>query len=106
MDRIAKLKEFLASNPADSFVQHALALEYVKSGDDAEARKLFENILSSDENYIGSYYHLGKLLERNDEKESAVQWYEKGMLKAKEKGDMHAYNELMTAWEDLDPLSP
>jgi Tfp pilus assembly protein PilF len=106
MDRIAKLKEFLASNPDDSFVQHALALEYVKTGDDAEARRLFENILSSDENYIGSYYHLGKLLERNDEKESAVQWYEKGMLKEKEKGDMHAYNELMAAWEDLDPLSP
>jgi Tfp pilus assembly protein PilF len=101
MDRIAKLKEFLASNPDDSFVQHALALEYVKSGDDAEARKLFENILSSDENYIGSYYHLGKLLERNDEKESAIQWYERGMLKAKENGDMHAYNELMAAWEDL-----
>jgi|SRR5690242_19240689 Tfp pilus assembly protein PilF len=101
MDRIARLKEFLASNPDDSFVQHALALEYVKTGDDAEARKLFENILNTDENYIGSYYHLAKLLERNDEKESAIQWYERGMLKAKENGDMHAYNELMAAWEDL-----
>jgi len=101
MDRIAKLKEFLASNPNDSFVQHALALEYVKAGDDAEARKLFETILRFDENYIGSYYHLAKLLERNDEKESAIQWYEKGMLKAKENGDAHAYNELQAAWEDL-----
>ncbi len=101
MDRIARLKEFLASNPDDSCVQHALALEYVKTGDDAAARKLFENILNTDENYIGSYYHLAKLLERNDEKESAIQWYERGMLKAKENGDMHAYNELMAAWEDL-----
>lgn len=101
MDRIAKLKEFLELNPSDSFVQHALALEHVKAGDDAEARKLFETILSRDENYIGSYYHLGKLLERNDEKESAIQWYERGMLKAKENGDTHAYNELQAAWEDL-----
>jgi Tfp pilus assembly protein PilF len=101
MDRIAKLKEFLALNPADSFVQHALALEYVKSGDDAGARKLFENILSTDDNYIGSYYHLAKLLERNDERESAIQWYERGMLKAKENGDVHAYNELQAAYEDL-----
>ena len=62
MDRIEKLKEFLVANPADSFVQHALALEYVKLGDDAGARKLFENILNRDENYIGSYYHLAKLL--------------------------------------------
>ena len=101
MDRITKLKEFLATNPADSFVQHALALEHVKAGDDAEARKLFESILSRDENYIGSYYHLAKLLERNGEKESAIQWYERGMLKAKENGDVHAYNELLAAYEDL-----
>jgi Tfp pilus assembly protein PilF len=101
MDRIAKLKEFLAANPDDSFVQHALALEHVKAGDDAEARKLFENILEKDENYIGSYYHLGKLLERSDEKENAIKWYEMGMLKAKEAGDIHAYNELQAAYEDL-----
>lgn len=101
MDRIAKLREFLLVNPQDSFVQHALALEYVKAGDDAEARKLFETILGRDENYIGSYYHLAKLLERNNERENAMKWYEKGMLKAKETGDMHAYNELMTAYEDL-----
>jgi Tfp pilus assembly protein PilF len=102
MDRIIKLKEFLQLNPEDSFIQHALALEYVKAGDDAEARKLFENILNRDENYIGSYYHLAKLLERNDEKESAVQWYQRGMLKATENGDMHAYNELRAAYEDLE----
>lgn len=101
MDRIAKLKEFLAVNPDDSFVQHALALEFVKAGDDAEARRLFENILTRDDNYIGSYYHLGKLLERNDERENAIKWYEMGMVKAKQNGDMHAYNELQAAFDDL-----
>jgi Tfp pilus assembly protein PilF len=101
MDRIEKLKEFLAANPADSFVQHALALEYIKLGDDHQAKALFENILNRDENYIGSYYHLAKLLERNDSKEEAIRWYEKGMLKAKEAGDNHAYNELLAAYEDL-----
>ena len=101
MDRIAKLKAFLTTNPNDSFVQHALALEYVKAGDDGEAKKLFEAILNRDENYIGSYYHLAKLLERNDDRENAIKWYEKGMLKARETGDGHAYNELQAAWEDL-----
>ena len=102
MDRIEKLKAFLAANPTDSFVQHALALEYIKLGDDDEAKKLFENILHQDEAYIGSYYHLAKLLERNDAKEDAIRWYEKGMLKAKEAGDNHAYNELLAAYEDLE----
>lgn len=101
MDRISKLKEYLEANENDSFIQHALALEYVKLGDDTEARKLFENILLKNENYIGSYYHLGKLLERNDDKEDALRWYERGMLKAKEAGDQHAYNELQAAYDDL-----
>ena len=101
MNRIEKLKAFLNENPKDSFVQHALALEYVKAGDDAEARLLFEKLLERDENYIGSYYHLARLLERNDAKESAIHWYEKGMLKAKEANDHHAYNELRAAYEDL-----
>lgn len=101
MDRISKLKKYLEANENDSFIQHALALEYVKLGDDAEARKLFENILLKNENYIGSYYHLGKLLERNDDKEHALRWYERGMLKAKEAGDQHAYNELQAAYDDL-----
>ncbi len=101
MDRIEKLKAFLAASPDDSFVQHALALEYVKLGNDATAQQLFENILLKDENYIGSYYHLAKLLERIGEREAAITCYEKGMLKAKEKGDAHAYNELQSAYEDL-----
>lgn len=101
MDRISRLKEFLEATPNDSFVQHALALEYVKAGDDNQARKLFENVLNADENYIGSYYHLGKLLERNDLRKDAVKWYEKGLMKAKEAGDKHAYNELLAAYEDL-----
>ncbi len=64
MNRIEKLQEFLASNPKDNFLRHALALEYIKIGNDDEAKILFENILTEDETYIGSYYHLAKLLER------------------------------------------
>lgn len=101
MDRIEKLKEFLKATPADAFLQHALALEYIKAGDDEQAKKLFENVLLQNENYVGSYYHLGKLLERNQQKKDAIAVYERGMLKAKETGDQHAYNELQAAYEDL-----
>jgi len=101
MERIEKLKAFLAQNPADSFVQHALALEYVKLNRDEEARKEFEALLARDENYVGSYYHLAKLLERMDEREKAVACYEKGLQVAKELRDNHAYNELQAAYEDL-----
>ena len=101
MDRIEKLKAFLVQNPDDSFVQHALALEYVKLGREEAAKELFESILGRDERYIGSYYHLGKLLERIGETDGAVAVYEKGMKMAKEAGDNHAFNELQAAYEDL-----
>ena len=101
MDRIERLQEFLKANPNDSFVQHALALEYIKIGDDTTARQLFEAVLLRDENYVGSYYHLGKLLERNGDSDGAIAVYEKGMTKAKEAGEQQAYNELQGAYEDL-----
>lgn len=101
MERIEKLKEFLRENPTDSFLQHALALEYIKLGNDAVAQKLFEEILSRDPDYIGSYYHLARLLERIGEQKTAIEWYEKGMAAAKTAGDQHAYNELQMAYEEL-----
>lgn len=101
MDRIERLKAFLADTPNDSFVQHALALEYIKIGDDAAAKDLFTNVLANDENYIGSYYHLAKLLERTGDRSGAIAVYEKGMQKANEAGDRHAYSELQMAYEDL-----
>lgn len=101
MDRIEKLLQFLSLNPADSFVQHALALEYIKLGKDGNARRMFEEILDRDPAYVGSYYHLGKLLERNNDAETAVKVYEKGMEEAKKAGDNHAYGELRGAFEEL-----
>lgn len=95
------LKSFLFSTPDDPFLRHALALEYIKAGNEAEARILFLEILTRDPSYIGTYYHLARLLERAGENENAKQWYEKGMLAAKQAGDGHAYNELKAAYEDL-----
>ena len=101
MERIEKLQQFLSNNPTDSFLQHALALEYIKIGNDAEARKIFEEILSREPGYVGSYYHLGKLLERNEEIDEAIKWYVKGMEEAKKAGENHAFGELRGAWEEL-----
>lgn len=101
MDRIKKLLEYLEQTPDDNFVRHALALEYIKDGDDKKARALFEAVLRQSPDYIGSYYHLGKLLERNGERDKAVEWYEKGMQAAKAANEQHAYNELQAAYEDL-----
>lgn len=103
MHNIEKIKALLQQQPNDNFLQHALALEYIKIGDDISAQTLFENILQYDEKYVGSYYHLAKLLERQGHLQQAILWYEKGMIIAKQVGDQHAYNELQAALEDSLP---
>ena len=101
MEKIEKLKSFLAASPDEPFLKHALGLEYIKLGDDSIARELFLEILTANPSYIGTYYHLAHLLERAGEMENAKNWYEKGMEAAKEAGEIHAYNELQAAYEEL-----
>lgn len=101
VEKIEKLKSFLLGSPDDPFLKHALALEYIKAGNESGARELFLEILYRDPAYIGSYYHLARLLERAGEPENARTWYEKGMAEARKAGDGHAYNELQAAYEDL-----
>ena len=101
MNRIEKINEFLIDNPRDNFLRHALALEYIKLGDDLHAKDLLEAVLTDSPDYIGSYYHLAKLLEKLTLTAQAIEWYEKGMAAAKKANDQHAYNELQAAYEDL-----
>ena len=88
----------------DSFLQHALALEYIKIGKEEDARQLFNEILKREPTYIGSYYHLGKLLERTGDAHKALKVYQRGMEMAEAAKDHHSYSELQIAYEDLEDL--
>ena len=102
MDRISKLKEYMKTADKDSFLQHALALEYIKVGNDEEAKKLFNEILKREPTYVGSYYHLGKLLERIGDPKKAMRVYARGMEVATAANDYHSYTELQGAFEDVE----
>ena len=101
MQRIERIIEFLNQQPKDNFLRHALALEYIKVGEEQKAHDLFIDLLNESPDYIGSYYHLAKCLERMNNKEAALVWYEKGMEAAKTAKDNHAYSELQAAYEEL-----
>lgn len=101
MNRIEKIIEFLKQQPKDCFLRHALALEYIKIGADTKARDLFIEILTDAPDYVGSYYHLAKCLEKLQATALAIEWYEKGMAAAKLAKDDHSYRELQAAYEDL-----
>jgi len=99
--RIDQLRQFLDGSPSDPFLNHALALEFIKEGDDQTAEKHFRANLDKSPEYVATYYHLGKLLERDSRSEDAMAMYERGMVVAKAAGDGHTYNELQGAYEEL-----
>ena len=101
MDRVEQIIAMLKHSPGDDFLQHALALEYIKLENDALARTIFEEVLHRNPGYVASYYHLAALLARHGETGAALEWYEKGMEAAKAAGEGRAYNELKASYEAL-----
>jgi tetratricopeptide (TPR) repeat protein len=101
MNRIQQIEAFLKEAPDDCFLKHALALEYIKSGNEDQALALFEANLAFDPAYLATYYHLGKLMERQGREQEAIPIYAEGMKAARLAGDQHALNELKGAWEEL-----
>jgi Tfp pilus assembly protein PilF len=101
MNRIEKIMEMLQDQPKDSFLKHALALEYIKIDKEDEAIIQFVELLNNEPDYVGSYYHLAKLYERNQQTDAAIEIYTKGMEVAKKLKDNHNLNELRSAYDNL-----
>lgn len=95
--RLQRLQQFLAEQPDDPFLLFALAKEYEKMNDDETALSYYTKLTSEHADYVGTYYHLGKLYERGERYEQATKTYERGMEVARQAGDMHARGELATA---------
>ncbi|MBY0542443.1 MAG: tetratricopeptide repeat protein [Sphingobacteriaceae bacterium] len=96
--RLNKLLEFLDNDPNDSFILYALATEYNSLNDIEKAFNYYLKLVNEHPNYVGTYYHLGKLYEKQGEKDKAIDIYQKGMLIARSKRDMHALSELQGAY--------
>ncbi len=100
--KIKQLARQIKNNPGDSFSKFALALEFRKEGELKKARILFEDILSSDPNYVGVYYHLGKLYEVLDRLNDAQNLYQKGITIANKQDKQRTEKELNEALEQLE----
>lgn len=97
MNRIEQLEAFLVESPQDPFLHYALTMEYLKGDDNEKTRAGFENLLANFPDYVGSYYHFGKFLEKVGEKEKAEEVYKQGILVATKVRNHHAKGELMGA---------
>ena len=99
--RLEMLEEFLAANPADSFVRYGLAQEYVKQGQAPKAVEQFRELLTRNTEYKAAYYHLGQALEKLGRLDEARQAYQEGIAVTGRLGDDHARSELQAALDLL-----
>ena len=101
MSRLKQLKTFLEASPEDDFLLFAIAKEYEQLLDTTQALHFYTKLKDMNPNYVGTYYHLGKLYEKLNDHEKAINTYEAGMAVAKKENDRHAYSELQTALDDI-----
>jgi len=101
VNRIEILKGFLKDNPHDSFSRYALALEYVKIGQNGEALQEFETVRNTDPEYVATYYQLGQLYQKLGRKHDAEKTLRTGITVAAKAGDEHTRSELEAALESL-----
>jgi len=99
--RIQQLQEFLKDDSNDSFLKYALALEYVRVKENDTARDCFLKLIKEDENYVASYYQLGKLHESLNEVEKAMIIYKKGIEIAQKMNNKKTLLELQEAYNLL-----
>ena len=96
--RLNKLLTFLTTQPDDPFILYALATEYNNLNEVEKAFFYYLKLVSEHQDYVGTYYHLGKLYEREGQPGKAIEIYQQGMARARERRNMHALSELQGAY--------
>ena len=99
--RLEQLLDMLSKN-VDSFLLFAIAKEYEKAAENELAKEYYKRLVSEFPDYVGTYYHFGKLLEKSTETDAAIEIYNKGIAIAKALGDQHAWSELAEAKLNLE----
>jgi Tfp pilus assembly protein PilF len=101
VNRIEILQGFLKETPDDSFSRYALALEYVKIGQHADAVREFETVKKNDPNYVATYFQLGQVYKSLGQRHEAEKTLRTGITVAAKAGDDHTRSELEAALETL-----
>lgn len=95
--KISRLAKNVKRDPADTFSKFALALELLKIDGVERAQLLFEAILKQDPEYLGVYYHLGKLYQSRGMYEKAEEMFTDGLKLAEKKNEIRTKSELSEA---------
>jgi tetratricopeptide (TPR) repeat protein len=98
--RLEQLEQFYREDPDDPFNIYGLALECLKV-EPTRAKALFEILLDNHPGYIPTYYHAAKLFTEMNDRERAIETYEKGIEQARIHKADKALRELRSAYDEL-----
>lgn len=96
-NRTEQIQEMLKSEPNDSFLNYALALEFAKLNELKKTIELIETLLDREPTYLGAYYQLGKFYEQTNDTKKAIDTYSRGIEIAKKQNNRKAESELSEA---------
>ncbi|MGZ3885151.1 MAG: tetratricopeptide repeat protein [Bacteroidia bacterium] len=95
--RKAQLLDMLKQEPADVFLNYALAVELQSEQQLEEAQQQFLRTMKLDADYLPCYYQLGQTLEKMEKQSEALEMYKKGLDLAKRQKNQKAVNEISEA---------
>ncbi len=102
MSRKEQLLSLLESDPGEPFLLFALAKEFENESQAEQALAIYERLVTEHPDYIGTYYHFGKLLVLLHHADEAQLIFQNGIHKAVSVNDMHSAQELRSALDQLD----
>ncbi|MCZ8285945.1 MAG: hypothetical protein O9353_10875 [Bacteroidia bacterium] len=100
MERLPRremILEMLLKEPNDVFLNYALAMEYLGTGDFEPAEAQLQKTLSIDPAYLPCFYQLGQTWEKLGNNEQALHYYKLGLELAKSQNNRKAQGELSEA---------
>ena len=69
--RLEQLISIFDQGSKDPFIKYAIATEYLKEENIPLALKFYEDLITNHKDYVGTYYHLGRLYDSLGRKEDA-----------------------------------
>ena len=101
-NRLAQLLHLLRQDPDEPFLLFAIAKEEEKRSDDIAAATYYQRLVDEHPDYLATYYHFGKCLERQNRLTEAASIFKKGLDVAELQKDLHTRGELQSALDLLE----
>ncbi len=89
------LEASLAEDPKDSFLRYGLAMQCLREGDIDEGRERLRSLVADHpDDQVAAYQQLGQSYMDEGQFEAAREWFRKGIVLARARGDAHAESEM------------